>query len=37
MSDDNEVDELYNSKDSEKDSILLESGGDDNNTKDKNE
>ena len=37
MNDDNEVDELYDSKDSEKDSILLESGGDDNNTKDKNE
>ena len=37
MSDDNEVDALYNSKDSEKDSILLESGGEDNNTKDKNE
>ena len=37
MSDDNEVDELYDSKDSEKDSIRLENGGDDNNSKDKNE
>ena len=37
MSDDTEVDELYDSRDSEKDSIRLENGGDDNNSKDKNE
>lgn len=37
MSDDTEVDELYDSRDSEKDAIRLENGGDDNNSKDKNE
>jgi len=37
MSDDTEVDELYDSTDSEKNSIRLKNGGDDNNSKDKNE
>ena len=37
MSDDTEVDELYESTDSEKKSIRLKNGGDDNNSKDKNE
>ena len=37
MSDDTEVDELYDSTDSEKNSIRLKNGGDDNNSKDKND
>ena len=37
MSDDTTVDELYDSTDSEKNSIRLKNGGDDNNSKDKNE